>query len=988
MDDLNENEEIMKLSENKIAVKKDLRNLSKINITNLIKKVIDNNKIENVLENFNTFDSKIKSTKTTFDLIYRYLGEKIRKNELTLQDLNYKVNLLYILYKKRTEKILCLGGIEVLLPIFEYIYKNNNDKDFDEIIKQLSEILKDIFNDKRIIELAEMNHFFSILSLFIDKYKENQIKKLSSFYSNIHNIEKYQSLNNFSQKINNILNKKTEDDDESNFEYFENRKRYKKIKEKLFSFNGPYSDVNVFYNEKHLKYKITHFLTKEMVSPFLKPVLDMNLYKPDINKFKTIFNSNSDNYYSIDLNTFPFLEEKIPKNEFCKGCLIKITHHINGNIYFDEDSLIFIESNFNDENDMNNFNYDQIDKDKKTCFGNLISKRSGKGYFKRIFLKDIYLILKRVYYFYRTAYEIFTNYNKSFYFRFKDENEGIKFYNKINEKITNITFEEKKTEWKNNKISNLEYLMWLNIFSNRSLRDITQYPIFPWILEEYDLNKDLKSEPKYRNFKLPIGLMEIGERGKKRKENYLHLYNLMMDELNLPKQEKTFLSKLFNCEKENKPYDEVELEYEKIPYVFGSHFSNSAYVSHYLTRLFPFTLTAIEIQGEHFDAPDRLFINLNKTFNSVTTQQSDLREIIPEFFILPEMFININGLNLGKLQKNKKEESTAVLLREKRKLKEKDDIFVDEVLIPCKDNPYKFVSEYRFLLENSKEINHWIDLYFGILTKNHDNNHNLYMAYSYHDLIYQKIQKNKIPKNEIHSYFKLFELGFNPIPILKELNGYRNKNTNKSCLSLTTTNSTDSNSNINSIEELIKDYTNSTEYITKINKPFEIYGINTGSLFIYKEKELIKILQDHTEKIIDININNILNLFADISLDNYINIYTLPECQLLSSFKVENVNEENTKIYLSACPLPCIIIIFDKQFTSYNIYGEELDVGTTSEEILGIKSENFIDYLITKNDKLEFPIPYFESPIIKIDKSIEKQNQKSYVPRKIPKKKK
>ena len=313
MDDLNENEEIMKLSENKMLNKKELRCLSKINITNLIKKVIDNNKIENVLENFNTFDSKIKSTKTTFDLIYRYLGEKIRKNELTLQDLNYKVNLLYILYKQRTEKILCLGGIEVLLPIFEYIYKNNNDKDFDEIIKQLSEILKDIFNDKRIIELAEMNHFFSILSLFIDKYKENQIKILSSFYSNIQNIKKYKSLYLFTQRINNILNKeKIDDDDENNIEYFKNRKRYKKIKEKLFSFNGPYSDINVFYKEKNLKYKITHFLTKEMVCPFLKPVLDINLYKPDLKKFKTIFNSNSENYYLIDLNTFPFPEEKIP----------------------------------------------------------------------------------------------------------------------------------------------------------------------------------------------------------------------------------------------------------------------------------------------------------------------------------------------------------------------------------------------------------------------------------------------------------------------------------------------------------------------------------------------------------------------------------------------------------------------------------------------------------------------------------------------------
>ena len=32
-------------------------------------------------------------------------------------------------------------------------------------------------------------------------------------------------------------------------EYFENRKRYKKIKEKLFSFN----DINVFYKEKNFK---------------------------------------------------------------------------------------------------------------------------------------------------------------------------------------------------------------------------------------------------------------------------------------------------------------------------------------------------------------------------------------------------------------------------------------------------------------------------------------------------------------------------------------------------------------------------------------------------------------------------------------------------------------------------------------------------------------------------------------------------------------
>ena len=28
--------------------------------------------------------------------------------------------------------------------------------------------------------------------------------------------------------------------------------------------------------------------------------------------------------------------------------------------------------------------------------------------------------------------------------------------------------------------------MWLNIFSNRSYNDISQYPVFPWILTQYE----------------------------------------------------------------------------------------------------------------------------------------------------------------------------------------------------------------------------------------------------------------------------------------------------------------------------------------------------------------------------------------------------------------------------------------------------------------------------------------------------------------------
>ena len=50
---------------------------------------------------------------------------------------------------------------------------------------------------------------------------------------------------------------------------------------------------------------------------------------------------------------------------------------------------------------------------------------------------------------------------------------------KDKEKIILVKIIEK---WKENKISNYLMLMYLNIFSNRSYSDLSQYPVFPWIL--------------------------------------------------------------------------------------------------------------------------------------------------------------------------------------------------------------------------------------------------------------------------------------------------------------------------------------------------------------------------------------------------------------------------------------------------------------------------------------------------------------------------
>ena len=63
-------------------------------------------------------------------------------------------------------------------------------------------------------------------------------------------------------------------------------------------------------------------------------------------------------------------------------------------------------------------------------------------------------------------------------------------------------------------------------------------------------------------------------------------------------------------------------EYNKIPYIFGSHFSNSTYTSHYLLKLFLFSLTAIKIQKNSFDAHDTLFININKIFLNTVSEKS------------------------------------------------------------------------------------------------------------------------------------------------------------------------------------------------------------------------------------------------------------------------------------------------------------------------------------------------------------------------------
>lgn len=61
--------------------------------------------------------------------------------------------------------------------------------------------------------------------------------------------------------------------------------------------------------------------------------------------------------------------------------------------------------------------------------------------------------------------------------------------------------------WRDSQITNFEYLVFLNKFAGRSYNDLMQYPIFPFVLADYESPLlDLDNPHIYRNFKKPMAV--------------------------------------------------------------------------------------------------------------------------------------------------------------------------------------------------------------------------------------------------------------------------------------------------------------------------------------------------------------------------------------------------------------------------------------------------------------------------------------------------
>ena len=70
-----------------------------------------------------------------------------------------------------------IGWVNVLLFIFEILYKQKNNiekSEFNSILIELNEILVKIFSKEDTLYLSENFNFFNVLKLFIEEYDDEK----------------------------------------------------------------------------------------------------------------------------------------------------------------------------------------------------------------------------------------------------------------------------------------------------------------------------------------------------------------------------------------------------------------------------------------------------------------------------------------------------------------------------------------------------------------------------------------------------------------------------------------------------------------------------------------------------------------------------------------------------------------------------------------------------------------------------------------------
>ena len=237
----------------------------------------------------------------------------------------------------------------------------------------------------------------------------------------------------------------------------------------------------------------------------------------------------------------------------------------------------------------------------------------------------------------------------------------------VNTVFSHAQYHPATRKWIKGEMSNFHYLMMLNTLAGRTFNDLTQYPVFPWVIADYTSDElDLTDPKSFRDLSKPMGC-QTPERVMSAIERYKST---------------------------------VDMDEHGRGFHYGTHYSSAMIVCWYLIRLQPFVKAYFSIQGQTFDHADRLFYSIERAWESAAKSpgNTDVRELTPEFYYLPDFLENMNKYDFGTRQ-NATEP-------------------IDAVELPpwAKGDPRIFIAKQREALESpyvTKNLHHWIDLIFG-----------------------------------------------------------------------------------------------------------------------------------------------------------------------------------------------------------------------------------------------------------------------------------
>ncbi|OHT03981.1 hypothetical protein TRFO_28644 [Tritrichomonas foetus] len=774
-----------------------------------------------------------------FKLCFRYTKEN---NELTVE----MMSILLELIKIRHDYLLNIAGISVkALDLFLYLSHNVKETGEELYILKAQNILAlvsnivplDVLSDNGKIKKDDFESYIKKPNAFYEFYKPRLVKEIIRL----------------SYSLNHVI---------SDIE-----------KEKIALSRKQYRESFVGFNEGHYKTRLLSILhNQKLASSFVRDVssnsgpwtlnsdnyikhwkaltkvddFGHNIYRAinrnfdDHKKASALRDSMKiteepkqnimQNFQRILVQNTPFVPlptEKISTISF-KATQFSLKYHIVGVLYVTDRRILFDGSSFTE------------------TFGNpdKIIDRSNK--YIEIPINRISFIFQRRHQHVDIGIEIFTISNKSYLFIMESKNKRTEFLHilkKNTSEKSNDKTKSKQTDlfaplraacgccvqtlspselvtkskitkmWQKRELSNFLYLFYLNMISGRSFNDISQYPVYPWVLSDYTSETiDLNNSSVYRDFSKPIGS-----------------YN------------ESRLKLLMKNMKMEDPYQRC---------LYRTHFSSPSVVAGFLIRTEPFASLHIRLQEGRFDLPGRLFFSIKNAWASVTGPSNDFRELIPEFFCSEHFLINENGFDFGKHLNNP----------------------VNDAELPnWASSAREFIQIHRMALESdyvSAHLENWIDLIFGIYQISTEKA-NIYHLFSYTDILPPEILND--PDMFYVAQNHAVNFGVCPIKLFKENHPKRDQLLSNNGRSPSTHNlnnipmNQNSSNNFNNSNSLFK-ISNSSE--SSINLPqidSQVIYCRNGCILTKKAK-LINILHNVTQQL---NVNVKENLLIDFN-DDYL----------------------------------------------------------------------------------------------------------------------